>query len=148
MATGKRMIPDFREDGYLPVGLHLATEAEFASRFGDVNPHRHMLMPRLHRWIELARDVGGRRFMVDGGFVTTKETPDDIDAVVLLPEDFDRQLADGDQAAVELERMFRRHRPAEIMPARDEVDWEDWQEFFSRTSEKDGRRKGIMEIGL
>ena len=28
------MIPNFREDGYLPEGLHFATEAETIFRFG------------------------------------------------------------------------------------------------------------------
>ena len=32
--------------------------------------------------------------------------------------------------------------------AEDSRDWDDWVEFFSRTREADGRRKGIVEIML
>jgi len=34
------MIPDFRDDGYLPEGLYLATEAEITFRFGTATPRR------------------------------------------------------------------------------------------------------------
>ncbi|MGM0485329.1 MAG: DUF6932 family protein [Planctomycetota bacterium] len=48
------MIPDFREDGYLPEGLHLATEAEITFRFGTATSRRRRLALRLRRWIELS----------------------------------------------------------------------------------------------
>jgi hypothetical protein len=142
------MIPEFREDGFLPDGLHLATEAEAASRFGDVSPYRRRLLPRLRRWLELAREVGIRRFMVGGSFVTAKLNPVDIDAAVLLPEDFRMQVADGWAAAIEIKKMFETRHPQEIHPADDEVDWEDWYELFRQTREEDGRTKGVVEIEL
>jgi hypothetical protein len=30
----------------------------------------------------------------------------------------------------------------------DEADWKEWVEFFRRTREADGRRKGLVEIAL
>lgn len=39
-------------------------------------------------------------------------------------------------------------RPEELFAAEDEADWDDWVEFFSRTREADGRRKGLVEIKL
>ncbi|MCG8450731.1 MAG: hypothetical protein MI725_14270, partial [Pirellulales bacterium] len=80
-----KMIPDFREDGCLPEGLHVATEAEITFRFGTDTPQRRRLALRLRRWIELSRAVSARRLFVDGSFVTTKPIPNDIDAVVWLP---------------------------------------------------------------
>lgn len=88
-------IPTFRADGYLPAGLHLASEAEVLFRFGASNRRRRRLALRLRHWLELARQVGARRFLVDGSFVTTKPEPDDIDAVVLLPTDFESQVQSG-----------------------------------------------------
>ncbi|HEX3313377.1 MAG TPA: hypothetical protein VHR72_00745 [Gemmataceae bacterium] len=142
------MIPDFRDDGFLPEGLHLATESEVIARFGERNSHRRRLAPRVQRWLELAREIGARRFMIDGSFVTAKEHPNDVDAVVLLPEDFQTQLSDGDAAALEINAMIGSGRPKEIMAAYDEVDWETWLEIFSRTREQDDRLKGVMEIEL
>ena len=142
------MIPDFRDDGYLPVGLHIATEAEVVSRFGEITSHRRRLLPRLRRWLELAREVGAQRFMLGGSFVKAKPNPGDIDAAVLLPEDFRVQIMESDAAALELDEMFETRLPPEIHPGGDEVDWEDWYELFRRTRDEDGRTKGVVEIEL
>jgi len=74
--------------------------------------------------------------------------PNDIDAVILLPSDFGNQIEEGIEAALELEEMLLTRRPEEIFAAEDETDWDDWIEFFGRTREADGRRKGLVEIDL
>ena len=56
------MIPDFRDDGYLPQGVHIATEAEVTFRFGTSSPRRRRLVLRLRRWVELSRLTGASRF--------------------------------------------------------------------------------------
>jgi hypothetical protein len=142
------MIPAFGPDGYLPEGLHPATEAEVTFRFGSATPRRRRLILRLRRWVSLAREVGVRRFLVDGSFVTAKTEPDDIDAVVLLPPDFQARVERNDDAALELEQMLLTRRPEELFAAEDDSDWMDWVEFFARTRETDGRRKGLVEIQL
>ena len=43
MTTEPPRIPPFRTDGYLPVGLHLATEPEVLFRFGSSNRQRRSL---------------------------------------------------------------------------------------------------------
>ncbi len=96
----------------------------------------------------LASAVGVRRFLIDGSFVTAKLEPDDIDAVVLLPADFQTQVRRSDDAALELEQMLLTRRPEELFAAEDDTDWIEWIEFFARTREADGRRKGLVEIEL
>lgn len=76
------MIPEFRDDGYLPNGLHLATEQEVVSRFGTTSTSRRRLVQRLLRWVDIARYVRAKRFFVDGSFVTAKPAPEDVDAVI------------------------------------------------------------------
>jgi len=142
------MIPEFREDGYLPEGLHVATEAEVTFRFGSSTPRRRRLILRLRRWLELARLTGAHRFLIDGSFVTATGEPNDVDAVVLLADDFEEQVSAGSDAALEFEEMLLTRRPEEIFAAEDLQDWEEWVEFFGRTRERDGRRKGLVEIEL
>jgi len=142
------MIPDFRDDGYLPEGLHVGTEAEVTFRFGGSSPRRRRLVVRLRRWVELSRLTGASRFLVDGSFVTAKDEPNDIDAVVVLADDFEEQISRGFEPALELEQMLLIRRPEEIFAAEDSRDWNDWVEFFSRTRELDGRRKGLVEVSL
>ena len=142
------MIPLFDADGYLPVGLYLADEAEATFRFGSTSARRRRLVMRLRRWIMLAKQVGAKRFLVDGSFVTDKPEPEDIDAVILLPRDFSGQIEQGKESAIELEQMLLTRRPEELFAAEDESDWDEWFEFFTRTHEADGRRKGLVEIQL
>ena len=142
------MIPVFRPDGYLPEGLHAAAEAEVTFRFGSTGSRRRRLVLRLRRWVALARQVRARRLLVDGSFVTSKPDPNDIDAVVLLPHDFQEQVARGVEPALELEEMLLTRRPEGIFAAEDDRDWNEWVAFFSRTREADGRRKGLVEVEL
>src|SRR5438552_545782 len=123
------MIPSFRPDGYLPEGLHLASAADVTFRFGSSSPRRRRLALRLRRWAELARQVKARRLLIDGSFVTGKPEPHDIDALVLLPEDFQAQIERGIDAALELEQMLLTRRPEEIFAAEDNADWNAWVEF-------------------
>lgn len=142
------MIPDFRDDGYLPEGLHLAAEADVTFRFGSDTPRRRRLALRLRRWIELSRAVSARRLFGDGSFVTAKPEPNDVDAVVWLPDDFVTRVSSGNLEAMDLETMLLTRHPEEIFAAEDRRDWDEWLEFFSRTREPDGRRKGVVEIEL
>jgi hypothetical protein len=141
-------IPPFRADGYLPEGLYLATEAEITFRFGASTHRRRRLAIRLRRWIELSRAVGARRLLIDGSVVPAKPSPKDLDAVVLLSEDFEQKVFKEDEAALELEEMLLTRRPEEIFAAEDDADWHEWIEFFSRTRDEDGRRKGLVEVEL
>ena len=80
--------------------------------------------------------------------MTSKQDPGDVDAVVLLSDDFAEQVERGVEPALELEHMLLTRHPEEIFAAEDEVDWNEWMEFFSLTREADGRRKGLVEVEL
>lgn len=148
MESSNKPIPKFRDDGYLPDGLYIASLADVCSRFGVGNRQRRRLTFRLIRWVELALAVNAKRLFVDGSFVTAKEHPGDVDAVVQLPNDFRDQLNNGSDVAIELEEMLLTRQPQEIFAAEDDRDWDDWLEFFSRTREADHRRKGLIEVQL
>jgi len=141
-------IPPFRPDGYLPEGVHLCSEADVIFRFGSSSRRCRRLALRLRRWIELGRQVGAKRLLVDGSFVTATEEPQDVDTVILLPQDFTQQLEQENPPALELEEMLLTRRPEEIYAAEDETDWEEWVAFFSLTRESDSRRKGLVEVPL
>ena len=77
-----------------------------------------------------------------------KEEPQDVDTVILLPQNFTQQLEQDHPPALELEEMLLTRRPEEIFAAEDEADWEEWVAFFSLTREPERRPKGIVEIPL
>jgi len=66
--------------------------------------------------------VAARRLLIDGSYATAKPNPDDVDAVVLLPADFQDQIGRGVDAALELEQMLLTRRPEELFAAEDETD--------------------------
>ena len=141
-------IPPFRPDGYLPEGIYVCSDAEAIFRFGSSSRRRRRLVLRLRRWIELGRQIGAKRLLVDGSFVTAKEEPQDIDTVLLLPQDFNQQVEQEIEPALELAEMLLTRYPEEIFAAEDEADWKEWVAFFSQTRESDGRSKGLVEIRL
>jgi uncharacterized protein DUF6932 len=115
-------IPPFRADGYLPEGVYVCSEAEVVFRFGSASRRRRRVVLRLRRWIELGRQIGAQRLLVNGSFVTATEDPHDIDTVILLPQNFSQQLAREYAPALELEAMLLTRRPEEIFAAEDETD--------------------------
>jgi len=141
-------IPPFRPDGYLPEGVHRSESKAIIFRFGSGSRRRRALALRLRRWIELGIAVGASRLLVDGSFVTSKAEPNDVDAVIWLPDDFQDQVRQGLESALEPEEILLTRRPEEMFAAQDLIDWNEWIEFFSRTREVDGRRKGLIEVIL
>jgi hypothetical protein len=139
-------IPDFRDDGYLPMGLHKASEAEVRERFGSANSQRIDLMHRLAVWLSWARVVQAQRFLVDGSFVTAKSQPNDVDCVCWLPRDFRQQWEWGRYEAVKLQESVYRGQPKELYDCYTPVEWNWWVDFFSGT--RDEQRKGIIEVIL
>jgi hypothetical protein len=146
--SDENLIPSFRPDGYLPEGLFPATLTEITTRFGTSSRRRRFLTIRLRRWAELAHATGVSRMFIDGSFVTSKKDPNDIDAVVMLANDFRDQVLKENHNALELENMLLTRQPEELFAAEDARDWEEWIEFFSRTRESDERRKGLVELIL
>lgn len=98
--------------------------------------------------MQLVRDVQAVRLLVDVSFVTAKQEPEDVDALVQLTPVFETMLAEGRDNAIEFFEMLSTRQPEEIFAAEDSSDWDGWVESFSRTSELTGVRKGLVEILL
>jgi hypothetical protein len=87
------MIPKFNDDGYLPAGIHRATLEEISNRFGQECEIRQTQMESLRWLIDLARQAGAQRIVVNGSFVTDKFEPNDVDCVLLIGPDFPREAS-------------------------------------------------------
>ena len=141
-------IPDFRDDGYLPMGIYLATEAEVAERFGRGSFQRAKLMDRLSVWLGQARAVKAVRFLVDGSFVASKPDPNDVDCAVWVPKDFDLQYQWGKIEAVRLYQADAFGQPEEIYLLSTADEWSNWTWYFGQIRDDPVRRKGIIEVTL
>lgn len=77
-------LPALDEHGLLPEGIHDSTFAEVEKKF-VTNPHRAKLWKQLHSFAEWVRPMNRfSHLYLDGGFITAKSTPQDID-VILQP---------------------------------------------------------------
>ncbi len=141
-------IPEFRRDGYLPTGMHLAPEREVLIRLGEGSLRRQFLMRRVTEWISLLRGSGGHRLFLNGCFVTAKAEPGDVDAVCWLPANFEVLVDDNVGDAVRLYQMLMRRQPAELFGVFTRERWDGWVTFFRQTREPDGRLKGLVEVEL
>ena len=84
------MIPNFNDEGYLPLGIHRATLEEITARFGQESEVRQVQMESLRWLVDLAWWTGVQRIVVNGSFVTDKLEPNDVDCVLLIGPDFPR----------------------------------------------------------
>ena len=81
------MLPPFDESGNLPRGIHVASMEEIADRFGHGSPEREVEIRELVDFIAWARQNGVRRIIINGSFVTEKRDPNDVDVILLPPQD-------------------------------------------------------------
>lgn len=83
------MLPPPNENGDLPVGIHLATWADIAERFGTGSDVRANALARLRHLHELASRTGKlKRFCVFGSFVSSATDPRDVDVALVMTADF------------------------------------------------------------
>lgn len=83
------LLPAFDSRGYLPVGVHQATLAEVVDRFGSGTLQRELATSRLVHIYELAQWTGKLlRFVVFGSYVTAKPSPNDVDIILVMADDF------------------------------------------------------------
>jgi hypothetical protein len=75
-------LPVFNYHGYLPEGVHDTTMAEVEARF-VFNEKRRFLWERLMRFHAWVMSTGAFSHAdIDGGFVTTKAQPEDVDVIL------------------------------------------------------------------
>jgi hypothetical protein len=82
------MIPDFIEDGYLPPGVYVTQLNELLERFGSETEIRRVQGESIRWLVDLARQAGVDRLIVNGSFTTDKAEPNDVDCVLLMGERF------------------------------------------------------------
>jgi len=146
----KMSIPKFNNDGNLPEGIHLTEEVEFVRRFSIGSARRKWLGERLHELFVLAKLTGKlERIFVWGSFVSAKESPNDIDLLLIMSDDF--QIEDTpDTCRFLFEHIRARVRfSSDVYWAKSTIGEEVlnlWLDTYQTT--KDFKRRGIVEVKL
>jgi predicted nucleotidyltransferase len=139
------MIPNFDENGNLPSGIHVATFNEVIERFGGSKSlKRSVLTKNLKEFYNFIKYYFVEIY-IDGSYVTTKLAPNDVDIVVILPDDF-RKLEIQNRRLLDF-ALGRRLNQLHIFThyeGRDDVMISKRIDLFSK--DRNGNRKGIICI--
>ncbi len=131
------MIPPFNDSGFLPPGVHHATLAEIAERFGGPTELRRVQMDSVRWMVDLALRAGVQRIVLNGSFVTDIMEPNDVDCVLLIGPGFP---TDAD-AEAELSAGLPFLEMKLVGPA-------DFEEYVNNIfgTDRRGVRKGMIEV--
>ena len=88
--------------------------------------------------------------MLDGSFVTTKTSPNDIDLIAVLAagHNFERELTAFEYNLVSRSFLRRRFGLDVVLARRDSPLYDSYVEFFGRVREAPHRRKGLLRLRL
>ena len=146
-------IPALTDEGFLPEGVHGCTLAELQERFGQfqTTDARCRLFERLERFILEAR-AGGlvAAIIIDGSFVTAKDSPNDIDLILVVPlgHDFGADLRPREYNVVSRRHVRREFRFDMLVAEQGQMQLEEHIDFFSQVKERPEIRKGMLRIEL
>ncbi len=149
-------IPAMSQAGLLPPGVHDATIAEVEQTFGRRTPRRAELFVKFTAFLDVARGFGVfQAIIADGSFVTDKDAPGDIDAVLLLPRaDLAKLVAHPDRQQI-LDQQAVKSK-YEIHLFLDPLPTGRWTSFFQHLKPDDAlarivppaTRRGVLRIAL
>jgi hypothetical protein len=153
-----KMIPDL-VNGVLPEGIHRCSIEEIDRLFGGFSgsDRRIQLTQKFQTYVKDVRAVGiAVAVIVDGSYVTKKPQPNDIDLILVLPDDFDlsAELLPMEYNT-QSRRIVKKLYGLDVLPARESRDdyWE-YIDFFSRVNLNDPEqaafplRKGLLRMEL
>ncbi len=84
------MLRALNRDGNLPEGVHVATVEEVVSRFATTSARRKWLGERLRSLLAMAKSTEQlQRVFLWGSFVTSKDSPNDLDVLLVMSADFE-----------------------------------------------------------
>jgi len=141
-------LPDFNDDGDLPVGVYRVSLKEAIEPFGKGSAKRQQLAQRLERIHKLASSAGKvAHFIVFGSFITAKPYPNDVDVFMIMENDFDAGALSGEAKILFDHLSCQSYFGASIFWVRrigalggEQAAIEDWH------IKRDGNKRGIVEI--
>ena len=144
------MIPGFNKDGNLPEGIYSVSEKEFLDYFATNSSRRKWLGQRLKEIFILAKSTEKlKRIFVWGSFVSVKESPNDVDMLLLMAEDFQLENLPEECRILFDYTMARVRFHADIFWSKASIGENIlslWLDTYQITN--DFKRRGIVEVKL
>ncbi|PIV20876.1 MAG: hypothetical protein COZ69_16425 [Deltaproteobacteria bacterium CG_4_8_14_3_um_filter_45_9] len=144
------MIPDYNIDGNLPEGIYLVEEEEFINHFSSSSARRKWLGDRMRELLALIKSTGQLdRIFVWGSFVSAKESPNDVDMLLLMKETFQLERISEDSKFIFDHVAARIRFHIDIFWSKSAIGEETlrlWLDTYQMT--KDFKRRGIVEVKI
>jgi hypothetical protein len=142
------MIPECKSNGLLPAGIHQGSWDEFKRKFGGTL-HRRKLLSGLQMAARNLKSAGCKRIFVNGSFITSKQQPNDFDALWDIdgvdPEKLDPVFLDfSERRTAQKAKYFGEFFPAQMVETGTDRLFLD----FFQIDKETGIPKGIVEINL
>ena len=139
------MIPKFNRNGYLPEGIYKATLNEIKHRFGTSSPKRKELFNGFQSLFQLLHKhrVNIKAFLLNGSFVTIKESPEDYDCILVVKTSCKFSASEIKQLDIARE-LFNAHLL--VFSEEDTNEYHGFIEFFGHDSLL--QPKGLVEVVL
>src|ERR1051325_8666156 len=136
-SSGRASNPDITARELLPTGIHDCLLNEIKTRFGSFqsSDRRPQLFARLEELVTAMKQSGlFESILVDGSFVTSKGTPNDVDilGVPRAGQDFERELPVSEYALVSRAMLRRRFGFDVVVVEKSSFVYETYVEFFGR----------------
>lgn len=146
-------IPDLRPDGYLPEGIHDCTLDEIHARFGrfQSSDRRQVLWQQLRAYFGAAETSGFvKAVIVDGSFISAKDTPGDVDLLVVLTDDYpEGQVHQPSKYNVVSPRQIRKGGDLDAKVGREHGPVHNqYTSLYQLVKHAPGARKGILRVQL
>jgi hypothetical protein len=142
-------MPEFSAEGDLPSGVYRVKIDEVLHRFGSGTALRRQAGEKLKRVIELAGNTGHLdRAIVFGSFVTAKPSPNDVDVVLVMDDDFRLEQCDVKTASLFDHMRAQQEHGASVFWIRPSLLIQDTlPEFINRWQlKREGGQRGILEV--
>lgn len=143
------MLPPLDRHGDLPAGIHPATWAEVAERFGAGSEARARSFARLRYLHELAARTGRlKHFYVFGSFVSSTPDPRDVDVALVMAADFRLEESPRECRTLFSHAEAQARYGASVFWLREGMLPEAQMQDFLDTWQikRDGTKRGIVEI--
>ena len=146
-------IPSFTSEGFLPEGIHDCSLEEVRKAFGSFHStdRRPQLYRKLDEFVKALRSLKIPCFLViDGSFATGEPRPNDIDLILLLPQEWDLH-AELLPPAYNLisKKHVKRIWGFDLLVAREGTrEYLKYVTFFQRVRYRRNVRKGILRIKI
>lgn len=142
------MLPLLNQTGNLPEGIHIASLTEVLTSFGTGSARRKWLGERLRELFELAESTGKlHRAFLWGSYVSSKRSPNDLDLLLVMAEDFSLDQLSRDQRALFDYPQARIRFHADVFWTKVSIGQEVlelWLDTYQ--TNKDMNRRGIVEV--